>query len=51
MHPTMNMPTAVCNTAAINKVFKIKNTGIRALDVDWRMFDQKDLDSSYEDPF
>jgi hypothetical protein len=39
MHPTMNMPTAVTNTAAISKVFRIKNTGIRALDVDWRMFD------------
>lgn len=33
------MPTAVTNTAAISKVFRIKNTGIRALDVDWRMFD------------
>lgn len=51
MHPTMNMPTAVTNTAAIHKVFRIKNTGIRALDVDWRMFDQQDLDKSKEDPF
>lgn len=46
MHPTMLMPTSVQNTAAISKVFKIKNTGIRCLDVDWRIFDKKDLDAS-----
>jgi len=51
MNPTMQMPTTVANTSAFSKVFKIKNTGIRALDVDWRMFDQKDLDNSEEDPF
>jgi hypothetical protein len=39
MNPTMLMPTTVANTSAFSKVFKIKNTGIRALDVDWRIFD------------
>jgi hypothetical protein len=39
MNPTMLMPTTVVNTSAFSKVFKIKNTGIRALDVDWKMFD------------
>lgn len=49
------MPTIVANTAgitkdgsqtgrkgyvpAISKTFKIKNTGIRSLQVDWRVFD------------
>ena len=33
------MPTTVVNTSEFRKVFKIKNTGIRALDVDWKMFD------------
>lgn len=50
-NPTMVMPTVVSNTASINKVFKIKNTGIRALDVDWRIFDQDDLANSVEDAF
>jgi hypothetical protein len=39
INPTMLMPTTVVNTSAFSKVFKIKNTGIRALDVDWRIFD------------
>jgi len=51
MNPTMQMPTTVANTSAFSKVFKIKNTGIRALDVDWRIFDQKDLSASQDDPF
>jgi hypothetical protein len=32
-------------------VFRIKNTGIRALDVDWKIFDQEDLANSAEDAF
>lgn len=51
MNPTMLMPTTVANTSAFSKVFKIKNTGIRALDVDWRIFDQKDLNNSETDAF
>lgn len=39
MNPTMQMPTTVVNTSAFSKVFKIKNTGIRSLEVDWRIFD------------
>lgn len=47
----MNMPTSIVNTASLSKIFKIKNTGIRALEVDWRIFDQKDLNSEENDCF
>ena len=36
---------------AISKTFKIKNTGIRSLQVDWRVFDQSDLDKVDNDVF
>ena len=59
------MPTIVANSAsavgpnatrkgfvpAISKTFKIKNTGIRSLQVDWRVFDQADLDKADNDTF
>lgn len=50
-NPTMQMPTTVVNTAPLTKVFKIKNTGIAALDVDWKIFDQQDLDAQSNDTF
>jgi hypothetical protein len=43
--PTLPMPTVVSNTQPIKKQFKIKNTGIRALQVDWKLYDQKDLNN------
>ena len=65
--PTLPMPTIVANSAAaagpgsqsgrkghvppVNKTFKIKNTGIRSLQVDWRVFDQSDLDKVDNDVF
>ena len=63
--PTLPMPTIVANSAsamgpnatrkgfvpAISKTFKIKNTGIKALQVDWRVFDQADLDKADNDTF
>ena len=61
--PTLPMPTIVANSAvaakagakgkvpAISKTFKIKNTGIRSLQVDWRVFDQSDLDKVDNDVF
>ena len=51
VNPTMSIPTVVANTQPQSRVFKIKNTGIRALDVDWRIFDLEDLDNSEEDAF
>jgi hypothetical protein len=51
LHPTMLMPTAVANTSAFSKVFRIKNTGIRQLEIDWKIFDKKELDSSTDDVF
>ena len=33
--PSLAMPTIVANSNQISKTFKIKNTGIRALQVDW----------------
>ena len=50
-NPTMSMPTVVSNTQPQSRVFKIKNTGIRALDVDWRIFDLEDLENSENDAF
>ena len=65
--PTLPMPTIVANTAgikgtgdasarkgyvpAISKTFKIKNSGIRSLQLDWRVFDQTDLDKVDNDVF
>ena len=63
--PTLPMPTIVANSASnkgnssshkgyvpsISKTFKIKNTGIRSLQVDWRVFDQSDLDRADNDTF
>lgn len=63
--PTLPMPTIVANTAgikgdssqrkgyvgAIQKTFKIKNSGIRSLQIDWRVFDQSDLDKVDNDVF
>ncbi len=37
--PTVPMPTIVANSAPITKEFKIKNTGIRAVFIDWKIFD------------
>lgn len=45
------MPTVVANSAAISKTFKIKNTGIRTLQVDWQVFDQPDLEKADNDLF
>lgn len=49
--PTLPMPTVVANTEKIQKTFKIKNTGIRQLQVDWKIFDQKDLNKVETDAF
>lgn len=49
--PSLAMPTVVANTNAIQKSFKIKNTGIRTLQVDWQIFDQADLDKADNDAF
>lgn len=49
--PTLPMPTIVANSSSIKKSFKIRNTGIRSLQVDWSIFDSKDLESASTDPF
>ena len=49
--PTLPIPTVVANSTPITKTFKIKNTGIRALQVDWKIFDQKDLQRAENDQF
>lgn len=49
--PTLPIPTVVANSTPITKSFKIKNTGIRALQVDWKIFDQKDLQKADNDQF
>ena len=45
------MPTVVCNSQPISKQFKIKNTGIREVQVDWKIFDNKDLKNKDTDLF
>ena len=47
--PTLPIPTVVANSTSMTKSFKIKNTGIRALQVDWKIFDQKDLQKADND--
>ena len=49
--PTLPIPTVVANSNSISKTFKIKNTGIRALQVDWKIFDKKDLEKADNDQF
>ena len=49
--PSLAMPTIVANSNQIQKTFKIKNTGIKALQVDWQIFDQKDLEKADNDSF
>lgn len=49
--PTLPIPTAVANSQSITKTFKIKNTGIREVDMLWRLFDQKDLEEQQTDYF
>lgn len=38
--PTLPMPTVVSKTKKVTKTFVIKNTGIRGVQIDWRIFDQ-----------
>ena len=51
--PTMAFPTMVDNSPQISKTFKIKNTGIADVSIDWNMFDQRDqkLRNSEDDLF
>jgi len=37
------MPTIVHNSAPISKTFTIKNTGIREVIIDWKIYDENDL--------
>ncbi len=49
--PTLPMPAIVTNSPLISKTFKIKNTGIREVIIDWRIFDGKDLQNKDTDLF
>lgn len=49
--PTLPMPCMVVNSQSISKTFKLKNTGIRAIQVDWKIYDKKDLESGDQDLF
>ena len=46
VYPTLPLPTVVSNTSSITKTFKIKNTGIRALQVDWKIYEQNSTTKS-----
>ena len=43
--PTMTFPTLVDNSPQISKTFKIKNTGIADVNLEWNIFDQRDQKS------
>ena len=43
--PTMAFPTVVDNSPEISRSFKIKNTGIADVHINWNMFDQRDQKS------
>ena len=45
------MPAIVVNSQSIQKQFKLRNTGIRAIQVDWRIYDRKDLEQGGKDIF
>lgn len=45
------MPCVVTNSQHITKQFKLRNTGIRGIQVDWKIFDQRDLDHTDNDIF
>ena len=49
--PTLPFPTTVTNSQPLTKQFKIKNTGIRSVNVDWKIFDEKDLIKKESDFF
>jgi hypothetical protein len=38
--PTLPIPTVVARTKQVSKTFELKNSGIKAVEVDWRIFDQ-----------
>jgi len=40
--PTMAFPTLVDNSPQVSKTFKIKNTGIADVNLEWNIFDQRD---------
>jgi len=44
--PTLPLASQIVNTAAITKNIKIKNTGIRSIDLNWKMFDREDIAKS-----
>jgi len=37
--PTMPIPTTVANTAKVAKTLKVRNTGIRAVELNWQIYD------------
>jgi hypothetical protein len=45
------MPSIVTNSAPITKQFKLRNTGIRSIQVDWKIYDQKDIEHGGQDIF
>lgn len=50
-YPTLPIPTTVAHSSTVERTFKIRNTGIRTLQVNWKIYDQKDLASVEQDAF
>jgi hypothetical protein len=49
--PTLPMPCQVVNSEPITKVLRVRNTGIRAVDINWEIYDQTSQDGSDRDQF
>jgi hypothetical protein len=41
--PTLAMPTIVEKSQKISKTFKIKNTGIKDVEIDWKIYDLNEI--------
>ena len=49
--PTLPLPSQVVNTGPISKSLKIRNTGIRSIDLNWKIFDREDIEKSENNIF
>jgi hypothetical protein len=49
--PTLPMPTMVSNSQSTSKSFKLRNTGIRGIQIDWKIYDKRDLEAENQDVF
>jgi hypothetical protein len=49
--PSIPFPVIVNNSPQLHKTFKIKNTGIADVKLDWKIFDSRDIKEEKGDIF